>query len=146
MILPRPPAHVEPYVTALGVPLAIEFLHRYGGAPAYLAENPQARNQLLPVIGEAGIAALYRKFGNRIERVPTSKVWIAQVWHAQGRSVLDIARSLHTTDKTIRSYLKAGRLDAAAREAEREKREAARIRREAEKARQIDIEAWLKKA
>jgi len=142
----RPPAHIEPYVAALGEALALEFLLAFGGGPVYLAQNPQNRNQLLPVIGEAGIAALHAEFGSRIDRVPTSKVWIARVWHSQGRTVVDIARGLHTTDKTIRGYLQAGRIDAAAREAERERRELQRQRREAEKARQIDLEWWLKKA
>lgn len=146
MTHPRPPAHVEPYVRCLGVEMAIEFLLAFGGAPLYLAENPQGRNRLLPVIGEAGIVALHREFGSRIDRVPTAKVWVTRIWHEQGRPVIDIARALHTTDKTIRVYLQAGRADAAAREAERERREKDRLRREAEKARQLDLEVWLKKA
>lgn len=133
----RPPAHVEPFVTALGVDRAVEFLLAFGGAPIYVAgvRFTQA-NRLVPVIGEDGVAALNREFGSRIDRVPVAKVWIARVWASRDVPVLEIARRLHTTDKTVRGWLKAGGVDPAAREAKRERDAAAR-------ARQLDIEDFL---
>ncbi len=134
---PRPPAHVAPFVECLGFDRAITFLLAFGGAPIYLAGRPQATNRLLPVIGADGVAALRREFGNRIDRVPQPKIWLARVWYARGIPVLDIARRLHTTDKTVRIWLKDDRHRAASAAEE------ARELRLAEKAKQIDIEEWI---
>ncbi|WP_333822841.1 hypothetical protein [Pinisolibacter sp.] len=129
----RAPAHVAPYVEALGEARAVAFLIAFGGAPAYLAERPGRENRIVPVIGADGLAALVAEFGPRIDRVPVAKPWIAAVWSDQGLAVIEIARRLHTTDKTVRGWLKPLRAD----------REARREAIAAQKARQGDLIDWL---
>ncbi len=133
----RPPAHLAPYVEILGETRAIVFLLTFGGGNVYLSGR-QADSRIRTILDEATIARLRDEFGHRIDRVPVGKTWIAQVWADHDVSVLEIARRLHTTDKTVRSWLKNGRVRpaVAAREAKREKVLA-------EKAKQIDLEDWL---
>ncbi len=133
----RPPAHLAPYVEILGENRAIVFLLTFGGGNVYLSGR-QADSRIRTVLDEPTIARLREEFGHRIDRVPVGKTWIAQVWAERDVSVLEIARRLHTTDKTVRVWLKDGKVrpSVAAREAKRETRLA-------EKAKQIDLEDWL---
>lgn len=106
----RVPAHVEPYVRALGTDKAVEFFLAFGGAPAYIGKNLHYdRNSLLSVIGADDIDALCRELndgqGMRIDRVPTAVVFIARHLKSAGKAVAEIARILHRADKTIRVYL-----------------------------------------
>ena len=134
----RTPAHVAPYVEALGEDRAIAFLLAFGGAPAYLANRPSEMNKIVPVIGDDGLAALVAEFRHRIDRVPVAKPWIAQVWADRGMTVIEIARRLHVTDKTVRIWLNATGLGAAERAARRETIAA-------EKAKQGDLIEWIER-
>lgn len=117
MIEPRPPAHLEPFVRALGVDLAIQVLLRFGGAELYLSTSPTARSQLVAEVGmEAAerLAAEAELAGSRWQRrVPTGKPWIAAVWHSRGLPKQEIARRLHVTDKAVREMLKKALPEAA---------------------------------
>lgn len=99
------PAHLEPYVVALGLERAVTFFLAFGGSPAYVAKRPERRSAMRDVIGEDGIKALSRLMDGRIARVPMPRKWLARARFAQGRSIYEIARELHTTDKTIRRWL-----------------------------------------
>lgn len=103
----RPPAHLEAYVEILGEDLAVEFLMAFGGAELYLARNPSAGGRLAQVVGPEKAAELAAAAdGMRLpRRVPTGKDWIARVLSGKGLPVAEIARRLHTTDVTVRSYL-----------------------------------------
>ena len=109
--IPPPPAHVEPFVDAIGIDATITFLMHFGGAELYFAATPTGRSRLVDVLGEEAGAALARaaqEAGPRWQRrVPLAKPWIAQVLHAQGLSKAEIARRLHTSDVTVRKYLAA---------------------------------------
>lgn len=108
--MPRPPAHLAPYVEILGEDLAVEFLLAFGGAELYLARNPGAMAKLAQVVGQDEAAALAAAADTmRLpRRVPTGKVWIAQVYAGKGLPVAEIARILHMSDNAVRGYLKSG--------------------------------------
>jgi hypothetical protein len=101
------PANLEPYVAVLGEELAITFFLKFGGASAYLSENPRAGSDLSQVIGTEKVKALAETLGvGHLYRVPINRRWLARALKARGYSVLSIARELHVSDVTIRSYLK----------------------------------------
>ncbi|TBB88274.1 hypothetical protein ELH41_16215 [Rhizobium ruizarguesonis] len=102
------PAHLEPYVLALGEDKAIEFFLRFGGAQIYLSENPQPSSEAAQVIGIEGVRALARALrSGHILRVPLAKEWTANRLKAKGWKVQAIARELRATDVTVRKWLKA---------------------------------------
>lgn len=101
--LPPPPAHVEPYVRVLGHLKAFEFLMRFGGAELYLSATPKGRSEAEAMVGPGKLAELAALDLPR--RVPTAKPWLARVLKTQGLSHAEIARRLHTTDVTVRSWL-----------------------------------------
>lgn len=113
---PPPPAHVAPYVAALGLDRAVAFLLAFGGAEIYLADRPQARSQVAAVVGADGAAALASRLGRGSLRIPTAKPWIAAVRRHQGRSVAEIARELHASDVAVRGWLKRQSAEGAGRE------------------------------
>lgn len=102
------PANLEPYVDVLGETLAITFFLKFGGAPVYLSENPQGGSDLSQAIGPDKVKALAERLGvGHLYRVPINRKWLARTMKANGWSVLAIARELHVSDVTVRSYLKA---------------------------------------
>lgn len=107
--LPPPPAHVEPYVRVLGPQKAFEFLMRFGGAELYLSATPKGRSEAETVVGAEKLAELAALDLPR--RVPTSKPWLARMMKTQGLSQAEIARRLHTTDVTVRSWLNVRPVD-----------------------------------
>lgn len=114
---PQPPAHVRPYVDALGVDRAVAFLLRHGGGPAALSARPGAGSSVAETIGAEGVAALRAVYGERIDDVPLAGAWIAAVLQGRGVAVVEIARRLRTTDATVRRWLRAARAAEAAAEA-----------------------------
>lgn len=107
----RPPAHIEVYVDVLGADLAVEFFLSFGGAELYLAAAPK-RSRLVEVVGTEKARAL-AGFAHRLPaRVPVPKQWLARHLKTKGLSNADIARKLHVTDVTVRSYLQGTGLRA----------------------------------
>lgn len=108
MIHPRPPAHVAPYVEALGADVAVAFFLAFGGAELFIPRNPKARNPVAAKFGH-DVAQALSDLAERVmlpPRVPIPKVWIAQhLSITKGLSQAEIARTLHTTDSTVRRYL-----------------------------------------
>lgn len=104
----RTPAHIAGYVDVLGTDDAVEFLLTFGGAELYLAETPTERSQVVQVIGMERATALAKVASDRDmpRRVPTAKPWLAAVLWQKGLPVAKIARRLHVSDVTVRSYLK----------------------------------------
>jgi len=106
---PKPPAHVAPYIDALGIDKAAEFLLSFGGAPIYLSDSPGARSQVAAAIGAEGVRALKERLGeSTIQRVPTADKWLARYFEWQGLKVNEIARRLRTSNVTVRKYLRDG--------------------------------------
>ncbi|MGB3408607.1 MAG: helix-turn-helix domain-containing protein [Jannaschia sp.] len=106
--LPAPPAHLAGYVEVLGVDGTVELLLRLGGSEVYFAHNPKGRGALAKLVGVEKAAALAEQSVSLSRRIPTGKPWLAKVLSSKGLTVAEIARRLHVTDVTVRSYLKQG--------------------------------------
>lgn len=105
-IAPRPPAHIQPYVEALGVDSTVEFLMAFGGAELSLRVNPRD-GRLVALLGREKAMELAAIAGHLPRRIPLAKPWLAQQLHEKGLSVAEIARKLHVSDVSVRSYLKS---------------------------------------
>lgn len=109
MVEIRVPAHIQPYVTAIGIEKTVQFLLAFGGSYVYLSENPQDRSPVALAIGKAAAIKLARQIGAGGFRCPTGKPFIAaHLKYNKGFTTNAIARQLHTTDVTVRSWLKGG--------------------------------------
>lgn len=105
----RVPAHLQPYVTAIGIEKAVAFLLAFGGSYVYLSENPQARSPVAEVVGREATIALAKHVGSGGFQCPTGKPFIAaHLKYNKGLTTNDIARQLHTTHVTVRKWLKVG--------------------------------------
>lgn len=102
--LPRPPAHIEPFIRVLGVDEGVRFLLRFGGAELYLTRTPNGRSALAQEFGVETAARIAEVADHLPRRVPVAKEWIASVWTAQGLCDAEIARRLHVTDVTVRAW------------------------------------------
>lgn len=102
----RIPAHLQPYVDALGEADAIRFLLAFGGAELYVPKDPKGQGRVARELG-IEVARRLSEVSDRLpRRVPTAKPWIARhLRSTEGLSVAEIARRLHTTDVTVRKYL-----------------------------------------
>lgn len=99
-------AHIMPYIEALDVDEAVQFLLNFGGATVYFGKKVQARGKLFRFLGEDAANTLLRKFeGYDYMRIPTAHKFIARFMRANGTSVGDIARIMHRTDVTVRTLL-----------------------------------------
>jgi hypothetical protein len=106
MNIPRPPAHIEPYVAALGAERAVRFLLAFGGADFYIAKDPKGASKAVEVIGLDGLRAL-SEIRDRLQyRVPTGKNWIARYLSVvEGKSKAEIARTLHSSNTSVTRWL-----------------------------------------
>lgn len=104
--MPRASAQVAPYVECLGAEVAVQFLLRFGGAELYIPANPGAASSLSALVGVEGTARManHRRIAQHVRR------WLALMLHWQGYSIAQIARTLRTTDVTVRSYIRDGRI------------------------------------
>lgn len=106
MSVPVPvPAHVQPFVDALGEDEAMRFLLNFGGAEVYWATVPKTRSDVVKVMGREAALALAAVNERLPKRVPTAKPWLAKRLKSKGLTHAAIARELHTTDVTVRKYL-----------------------------------------
>jgi len=94
-------------VTVLGDDLAIRFLLTFGGAALYLAADPKRRGRVKALIGPDNTRALSDLLGKFPRRIPFAKAWLAHCLAARGDSTARIARTLRTTDVTVRRWFKA---------------------------------------
>jgi hypothetical protein len=106
MNIPRPPAHIEPYVAALGAERAVRFLLAFGGADFYIAKDPKGASKAVDVIGIDGLRALGEIRDRLQSRVPTGKNWIARyLFVVEGQSKAEIARTLHASTVSVNRWL-----------------------------------------
>jgi hypothetical protein len=106
MNIPRPPAHIEPYVAALGAERAVRFLLAFGGADFYIAKDPKGASKAVEVIGLDGLRALGDIRDRLQSRVPTGKNWIARyLFVVEGKSKAEIARTLHASTVSVNRWL-----------------------------------------
>lgn len=106
--MPRPPAQVEPYFTALGLDVTVTFLLTFGGAELSLSRNPTCRSAVEALVGPEKAQALGAAIGGAGKhRVPLAKPWLARILQWQGQPTAQIARQLHVSDTSVRKWLKA---------------------------------------
>lgn len=106
MNYPRPPAHVAPYVDALGAETAVRFFLAFGGADLYIAKDPKGNAKAVEVIGLDGLRALVVIRDRLQARVPLAKPWLAQyLATTEGLSKADIARKLHASVPSVTRWL-----------------------------------------
>lgn len=103
-IVPRPPAHLQPYYEVLGLDLTIEFLLQFGGAELYIPASSKGRSELVALIGDDKTRELAARAERLPARVPIGKPWLADVFRCQGSSVAQIARRLHVSDVAVRRW------------------------------------------
>ncbi|WP_054006425.1 hypothetical protein [Cypionkella psychrotolerans] len=109
MNTPRPPAHLEAYISALGAELAVRFFLAFGGAEFYVAKDPKGKALAVEVIGLEGLRALATVRDRLPARVPTAKPWIARyLFTVDGLSKADICRRLHAAEPTVSRWLGDG--------------------------------------
>ena len=109
---PRPPAHVDDLCKILGVEDTVRFLLRFGGAEMTPSSDPKGRGALEALVGYEKARAIFALPGLQ-KRVPLAKPWVAAVLRHQGKSIAEIARTLHVTDKSVRKYLNTAARPAA---------------------------------
>ncbi len=106
---PPPPAELRAIYDVLGRADTIRFLMTFGGARLYVAERPRPSSPVVELVGRERALKLGAIRDKLPTRIPLGKRWIAGVMHAEGASVGVIARTLLTTDVTVRSWLKGRR-------------------------------------
>ena len=104
--MPKPTAQVAPYAEALGAEQAVLFLLAFGGAHLHIAKVPSGDSVYQKHLGDEGAKALAAVAHRLPVRVPLAKKWLAQMLHWQGRSIADIARTLRTSDVSVRNMLR----------------------------------------
>lgn len=103
--MPKPTAQVAVYVEILGAELTVKFLLNFGGADLYLAQNPKGKSQVEALVGFEKTRALAAQDHRLPRRVPLAKKWLAQMLSWQGHSTAQIARTLRTSDTSVRRML-----------------------------------------
>lgn len=99
------PAHIQPFVEVLGEDLAEKLLIELGGAPVYVSERPQGRSMAVSLLGQDQAAALARKFGSGMVKIPNGKPWLIERLSQRGFPVYEIARRLHMSERAVRARL-----------------------------------------
>lgn len=108
MTIPRPPAHVQPFVDALGAATAVQFFLHFGGAELYIPRNPKGGSDLANVLGMPAARALSELAERTVlpRRVPIPKPWMARYLKVTaGLSHAEIARRLHASDVAVRRWI-----------------------------------------
>lgn len=107
-MIPRPPAHVQPFVDALGATTAVEFFLHFGGAELYIPKDPKGGSELVERLGMPAARALSALAERTVlpRRMPIPKPWIARyLKQTAGLSGAEIARRLHASDVAVRRWL-----------------------------------------
>lgn len=102
----RVTAQAQPYVDALGLDIAVEFLLAFGGTEVYLSTRPHERSQVADRFGADAAIRLAQRIGSGPCRVHTAKPFLAAYFrYKKSYNVVQIARVLHVTDVTVRNWL-----------------------------------------
>ncbi|MGY6410649.1 MAG: helix-turn-helix domain-containing protein [Alkalilacustris sp.] len=103
---PPAPAHVAPFVAALGPALAVEFLLRFGGAELHIAVWPRARSAWAAFVGPEAAQRLADRAHLLPRRVPLGNPWLARCLAAEDHPTAEIARRLRASDTAVCGWLK----------------------------------------
>lgn len=106
--VPRPPAHLAPYVEAMGASEAVRFLMKHGGSALHISLFPRLSDSLVQDFGidAARALATLAAAGKLPREVPLGKPWIARyLFLIESLPKAEIARKLHVSRPTVASYL-----------------------------------------
>jgi hypothetical protein len=104
------PAHICPFVRALGFDIAAKLFLELGGSDVTLSRKPrnETSSLLVRVIGIAGFEALNIEFGGHIEmqrRLPVARPFLCRHLYAQGETVSSVARRVRCSSVSVRKAL-----------------------------------------
>lgn len=99
------PAHLEPYVDALGIEDAVHLFLGLGGSQIYLPKRSTPRSQAARTIGAENVDKLAERLGYGYIKVPLARQWVAQVMAGRGDGHNDIARTIRCDVATVRRWL-----------------------------------------
>lgn len=112
--LHRLPAVVRELVELIGVDEALALLRARGGAPLYIAQDPQAAGVLRESLSPTAVAALCRAWGGDTLRLPKADRLLAQardraIRAARGTSSKrEIAAAYNLTTERVRQIWRSG--------------------------------------
>lgn len=113
--LPATPAHLVPYVEALGIDGAMHLILSMGGSEIYLPEKSSPRSLTARTIGAANVDRLASVLGYGYYKVPLARKWVAEVMRSRGAGNAEIARTIRVDVATVRRWLPpkggAGQMD-----------------------------------
>lgn len=110
VVLPRPPAHIEPYVDVLGHEVAICFLLSFVESALYFAKSAGGRSEAEALLGKTKLDALSDRLGAKLTvRIPMGNPWIIATLHARGLPANEIARTVRVSIPTVYKWLKHAR-------------------------------------
>ncbi|HFQ15871.1 MAG TPA: helix-turn-helix domain-containing protein [Rhodobacteraceae bacterium] len=104
---PPPPAQVAVYADVIGPARTVDFLLAFGGAEMAIPKSPGKNSMLAHVVGIENARKLSANAHRLPKRVPLAKKWLTQSLAMQGLPVAQIARTLRTSDVSVRKWLKA---------------------------------------
>jgi hypothetical protein len=117
-------AHIMPFVAALGLRDAAEFLVLFANKDIHLSEAVQEKSQIAQLYGVEKTERLYWHlhangigYGEKY-KVPVARKFLARYLRSNGLSIVEISRQLSTTDVTIRKLLKSDEKRQSARKAD----------------------------
>jgi hypothetical protein len=100
------PAHIVPYVEALGVEDAIAFFLAIGGSTIYLPRFRSGdKSVAATIVGAEKVRALADRLDLDYVKVPLARQWTAKQLCRQGETVNDIARTIRVDVSTVHRYL-----------------------------------------
>lgn len=99
------PAHIAPYVKAIGVDRAVALFLALGGSQIYLPRRSSSRTIAAQTIGADQVARLAAELGHGYYKVPIARQWVAEVLRDQGKSDNEIARIVRADVATVRRWL-----------------------------------------
>jgi hypothetical protein len=99
------PAHVAPYVEAIGAELTVKLFLELGGSQIYLPRRSGKRTPAAKSIGADQVERLARALGYGYIKVPLARQWTAEQLRSQGKSDNEIARLVRSDVATVRRWL-----------------------------------------
>lgn len=102
------PAHIRPYVDALGPEGAEKFFLNFGGAYQYIPVTPQAGNKIVALVGSEKALKLFAALGPGNYSIPIPRRWLALQMAARGMGRMQIARALKVSHVSVAKYIGTG--------------------------------------
>lgn len=99
------PAHVAPYVDALGIDDALKLILNMGGCDIYIPAKSTDKSMSAELIGAAAVEKLAATLGPGYFKIPLARKWAGQTLRAQGKGTAEIARTVRADVATVRRWL-----------------------------------------